>query len=268
MPASPEQNKLLTEELGKILTPALIPNPAERKGLIDEIVDTLKNVEIDDMKHPDTQKALQITCGMHLMKKNDPSLKFDPSSLFKQPENDKEEEKNLKTLFKELLEKMFKLTPTGKKKKKDEKDENKEENKLDKMAEEMALGLTKGAPVVKNDSALSLIGNCVDVLAAGIETQYGGVDIRYTGGTLKPVLGIPEGDRMGTQDLATQEGDNFKASLEKTHGEDYTGIKIFNLMESIAMGGEPPSAEELRNDHILPTPPSTAPRPKSPFDTH
>ena len=118
-----DKDKQLAEELQKILTP-VIQNPQERMGLINEVVGLLKNVEID-FKDPDTVKALHITCGAHLMQKSNPAFKFDPAQLFKQPDPKNEEEPDLKSVMKNLLLNMFKLTPNGRKKKKDEKEKKK-----------------------------------------------------------------------------------------------------------------------------------------------
>jgi hypothetical protein len=245
------QNELVNV-LNDILKPFFPKEQEQLKlQLIKEVAEKLQHIQIDDLKHPDNIKALRITCGAHMMEKNNPAFKFDPTFLFKQPKDEKEEADDLKSVFKKLLSNMFKLTPKGKKKKKEEGKEEEideeEQKKLDTLAEALAMKVSKKrerTPVAKNESAMGLIEGGVDVLAAGIETQYGGVDVRFPGKILKPVLGVPHGDQMGTIDLATQEGTNFKASLEKTYGEDYTGIKLFNLVESVAVG-DPLNVDEM-----------------------
>ena len=201
---------------------------------------TIKNDE-------NTEKMLRTTCLAHVMHnsaelKLDP--KFDPNILLKTPDElEQKEEKSLKNTFKDLLKKMFKLTPNGKKNRTPEEEKELEE-KMDKLATTLSTELTKNkrqTPLAENKDAL-------DFIASSLQLIYG-KDIRFASAPMVTVQSAPE--EMSGQNLATTEGTSKASALKQEDGDDPRGIKILTMMNNIAVG-EPPTPADLVEIGILP----------------
>jgi len=260
--------KELEEMIDFILKPLKEKDPtapleAMRDGILNMLKAENNNISItpEDFAGPqkaETEKALRITCASEYIKQNDPSFKFDPTTLFKSPDkmdNDKENKDDLKSTFQKIFEKMFQLKPKDKKKsgKENEEDEKEINEKLENLANTLSKNLKEDdsdTQINKNKSASSIISKGFDFIADSIEANWGGVDTRNPGSIVKTILAAP-GDSLGSEENATPEGDSFKASTEKTTGPDLLGDKVIKEVENIANGDPERSEHELRDEGIL-----------------